>query len=113
MCVEVLKQSKGRNILGAKMKSFFDWILLAGMAATALFAAVGDWLPVIQTRLAVLRMVTVTGVGGFNWTVAGGVIFLVVVLVLYFKAGKTTTGGADGVGIDYSVPHFIKVRVIE
>ena len=95
------------------MKSFFDWLLLAGMAATALFAAVGDWLPVIQSRLATLRTVAVAGGGSVDWTMAGGAIFLVVVLVIYSKAGKPTTGNADEVAIDYSVPRYINVRVIE
>ena len=95
------------------MKSFFDWLLLAGMAATALFAAAGDWLPVIQSRLATLRTVAVAGGGSVDWTMAGGAIFLVVVLVIYSKAGKPTTGNADEVAIDYSVPRYINVRVIE
>jgi hypothetical protein len=95
------------------MKTFFDWLLLAGMAATALFAAVGDWLPVIQTRLSTLRTVAVAGGDSVDWTMAGGVIFLVVVLLLYFKTSKATTGSADSVAIDYSVPRYINVRVIE
>lgn len=95
------------------MKSFFDWILLAGMAGTALFAAVGDWLPVIQSRLATLRTMAVAGGGSVDWIMAGGAIFLVVALALYFRAGKSTTGNVDGVAIDYSVPRYIKVRVIE
>jgi membrane protein implicated in regulation of membrane protease activity len=73
------------------MKSFFDWLLLAGMAAIALFAAAGDWLPVIQTRLSALRMAAVAG-GGVDWTMVGGAIFLVVVLVIYSKAGKDSHG---------------------
>jgi hypothetical protein len=112
VCVEVLKQSKKRIILEAKMKTFFDWLLLAGMAATALFAAVGDWLPVIQTRVSALRTMAVAG-GSVDWAMVGGVIFLVVVLVLYFKTSTATTGSADSVAVDYSVPRFVRVRVIE
>lgn len=92
------------------MKAILDWFLFAGMTVGAIVAAAWDWLPGIYSRIGSMSMTA--DIGGFNWSVAGGVIFLGLALIAYFYTGKAA-GSVEESAIDYSVARFVKVRVIE
>jgi len=106
VCVKQAKQSKK----GGMMKAILDWILFAGMTIGAIVAAAWDWLPGVYSHIVSMSMTT--DIGGFDWGIAGGVIFLGLALIAYFYTGRAA-GNVEETAIDYSVPRFVKVRVIE
>lgn len=99
------------------MREFTGWLGLLLMGGIAAAVTAGEWLPWAVGLLAGIgnASAALTDLTGFNWTAAGGALFFGIVLLLYMnqRAPVETTDDGSVTGIDYTVPRFIDVGIIE